>query len=186
MTKEELQSCMKDDESKPWWKGKGRPNRTMKQYMAGKPTPEKDQQAIKDQEPPKAPKMKKTEVQVMMKADDAILAKAKILAGPGHKKPAGTVLADLPSPDVGKRPEVSGNNPDMAAIRAQHGGPRQKLRSMAKKPKMAKAGIYKDEKNPDKAADAALGEKVEQAVETHMQANSAAERKEGHQMASKK
>jgi hypothetical protein len=64
--------------------------------------------------------------QLIKAAKDEELEKAKIIAGPGHAKPAGTVLADLPSPDVGKRPDVSANNPDMAAIQAQHQPPASK------------------------------------------------------------
>ena len=45
-----------------------------------------------------------------------------------------------------------------------------------------KAKLGKNE-NPDKEADAELGEKVEHDVEEHMQENAAAEREEGHSMA---
>lgn len=141
----------------------------------GLPKPELPHESPKDL---KAKRFGKSEIREMMKADDKMLEKAKIIAGPGHAKPKGSVLADLPSPDVGKRPNVSGKNPDMANIRAQSG-----------KPKLPKPGlppaVNKEEKNPDQAADAKLGEKVEHDVEQHMQENAAAERKEGHKMVAK-
>jgi len=45
--------------------------------------------------------------------------------------------------------------------------------------------INKDEKNPDKEADARLGEEVEDAVERHFKENKEAEQKEGHKLMAK-
>lgn len=133
MKKEELRACMKSDESRPWWKNVGgKRGKHLQQYMESKSNSKEDQQAIKDQEPPKASgsdsdkkrkKMSKSELQACMKSDDAFLSKR---------------------------------------------------------------ATRKGESNPDKEADAKLGEVVEREVEQHFKENAASERKEGHSMAAKK
>lgn len=48
----------------------------------------------------------KAKEEELRKSDSVVLEKAQILAGPGHAKPPGTMLANKPSPDVGKRPKL--------------------------------------------------------------------------------
>lgn len=55
------------------------------------------------------------------------------------------------------------------------------LSKSMKKKKMKKC-VIKDEKNPDKEADAKLGEQVEHDVENHFKDNKVAEAKEGHSL----
>lgn len=63
------------------------------------------------------------------------LTKAKIIAGPGRDEKAGTVLADLPSPDLGKRPNVHANNPDMKGIASNPNASSAQISEAMKKPK---------------------------------------------------
>lgn len=69
--------------------------------------------------------------------------------------------------------------------RGYHHDVRHEMENMPK-PNLPKTEIKKDAINPDKEADAKLGEKVERDVEEHFKENKEAEEKEGHDLTVKK
>lgn len=94
---------------------------------------------------------------------------------PGNSKDSsGPRLAKQISPSKNPKEEAESNNkPDGME-------PRYEFKDKVKK-ELAKQDMDKAE-NPDKEADAKLGEKVEHEVEEHMMANKDAEKKEGHKI----